>query len=185
MSLCYRKRYSPRVWQIPTKNIIYFHVGFTERFSIIIKMVFFCFCFYFLFFVFCFFFALSACFGGCMGSADAGPGHEWLSVSLPHSSWPSPEDWGYCFGVRLTLIPPILLFCTDVTDWSLKITCGPSFKCGMERQKKRYGVFILYLFHSYFCCYVHLTRSISHVPLLCTLWENRLKSVVCSNAINA
>ena len=108
--MCYRKRYSPRVWQIPTKNIIYFHVGFTERFSIIIKMVFFCFCFYFLFLFS--FFALSACFGGCMGSADAGPGHEWLSVSLPHSSWPSPEDWGYCFGVRLTPIPPSLLsFC--------------------------------------------------------------------------
>ena len=30
----------------------------------------------FLFLFFVFFFALSACFGGCMGSADAGPGHE-------------------------------------------------------------------------------------------------------------
>ena len=97
-------------------------------------------------------------------------------------------------------IPPILLFCTDVTDWSLKITCGPSFKCGMEPQKKRYGIFIpnrvvesrIINYETYFdyftrtfCSFVHLTRSISHVPLLCTLWENRLKSVVCSNAINA
>ena len=121
------------------KILFIFTLASQSASQLLLRWSFFVFVFMFCFF---FFFALSACFGGCMGSADAGPGHEWLSVSLPHSSWPSPEDWGYCFGVRLTPIPPILLFCTDVTDWSLKITCGPSFKCGMEPQKKRYGIFI-------------------------------------------
>ena len=91
------------------KYLFIFTLASQSASQLLLRWSFFCFCFYFLFL---FFFALSACFGGCMGSADAGPRHEWLSVSLPHSSWPSPEDWGCCFGVRLTPIPPSLLsFC--------------------------------------------------------------------------
>ena len=119
------------------KILFIFTLASQSASQLLLRWSFFLFLFLFLFFVSFFFFALSACFGGCMGSADAGPGHEWLSVSLPHSSWPSPEDWGYCFGVRLTPIPPSLLsFCFVPTHRSLKITCGPSFKCGMERQKR-------------------------------------------------